>query len=720
MFKIYPKSIPILGWRENWCVAKLFIKDIKGVRNFISKILKIIRSEGDFLMIIKHKFKNLFKPINIGEVFIKNRIALAPMGDFHQSFDPAKGTVNQRWINFLTERAKGGVGLLITGAFKVEDNITRFREDGLVSWLVIAKESMYNYSELIKYVHTYGAKIFFQLSAGPGRVTGGKVSGKEEDTEPPISVSDNLAFFRPNIKCKVLSTNEVEQLVKAFGRAAELVANAGADGVEIHGHEGYLIDEFSTSIWNRRKDKYGGDLKRRLTFAIEIVNEIKKSVGKNFPVTYRYGSKHFIKGPWESALEIGDKELGRDVNESIKMAKILECAGYDGLHVDTGCYEASYWSHPPIYMPHGFSLNLTSKIKKEVKTPVIAVGRLEIPEIAESAIREGKADIIALGRELLADPYWPNKVFNGEIEDIKFCIGCHECMNRADKGQNLTCAINPFCGNEGIFSIKRTSKKKRILIVGGGVSGMEAAIIADMRGHNVSLFEKNENLGGHLIEASVPDFKADLRKLLDWYKLKIDKLKIDINLNTLVTPDTVKRIDPDVVIVATGSTPIIPDIPGIKKPSVMTCIDALLEKKKTGDRVIIVGGGLEGSETALWLAKQGKSVTIIEMLPQLISDIYRPNRLMLLDLLKDNKVNIITNTKVQEITGSGVKCTDKQLNVINFNCDTVIIAVGLKPEKKLYNALVGKYGQVYEVGDSREPRKIIDAIWEASFLALNI
>ena len=663
------------------------------------------------------EFMNLAKPINIGGVFMRNRIAMAPMNDFHQFYDPVEGTINRRWIDYFAERAKGGVGLIITGVFKVEDEITRFRQNDMVTWALVKKKSMQNYAELAKYAHAFGAKIFMQLTAGPGRVISGTAI---DDGFEPVSASANQAYFRPNVTCRALDTSEVDQIVEAFGQAAEIVHESGIDGIEVHGHEGYLIDQFTTSLWNRRTDKYGGDLEGRLTFPIEILKAIKKRVGDDFPVTYRYGSKHFIKGPWKSALRMGEREMGRDIDESIQMAKLLERAGYGALHVDTGCYESAYWAHPPMYLPHGFSVDLTWEVKKVVKIPVIAVGRLGIPEIAEKVLAEGKADMIALGRDLLADPYWPKKVLGGEAQDARFCIGCHECMFRAETGQYLTCAVNPLCGNEGVVSIQPSWKAKKVLIAGGGVGGMEAARMASIRGYHVSLFEKTGNLGGHLIAGSVPDFKKDIKGLLDWYQLQLTKLKVKTKLNTAVTPELIKNENPDIVIIATGSVPMVPKMPGVEKPLVTTCIDLLLDRGKAGDRVIVVGGGLEGCETALWLSRQGKKVSIVEMLSQLIIDVHRANRTMLLDLLEDDGVNILTYTKIIEIEDGGVIAIDKKLNTMQIGCDTVVLAVGLKSDNQLYSSLVGDSREVYEIGDCKKPRKIADAIWEADMLALNL
>jgi len=655
------------------------------------------------------KYKKIAEPLLIGKVHIKNRVALAPMNNLHQ-FNPAEGTITQRCKDYYIERIKGGVGLIITGVFKVENSIERYMKDGIVLWPLLAEKSLPDYTELADYAHSYGAKIFIQLSAGPGRVAKGEAI---DAGMKPVSASANQAFWRPNVTCRPLETEEVEGIVKAFGQAAEIVAKAGMDGIEVHGHEGYLIDQFTTSLWNKRTDKYGGVLKGRLKFSIEILDEIKSKVGKDFPVTYRYGIKHFIKEPWKSALQCGEEEVGRDIKEGIEIAKLLEEAGYDALHIDTGCYDSPYWAHPPTYQPHGFSVELAAEVKKVVKIPVITAGRLGVPTLAEEALAQGKIDMIALGRALLADPYWLKKVIKGRVDDIRPCIGCQEgCLYRASAAAYLTCSVNPSCGRERLSSLEPPRKRKKIVVVGGGVAGMEVARNATIRGHNVILFEKTGNLGGHLVEASVPEFKKDIRRLLEWYKIQMNKLKIEVKFKTLVTPEVIKKENPDTVIVATGSTPFIPEIPGIEKSSVVTCCDLLLGQKKVGNRIVVTGGGLEGCEAALWLAQQGKIVTIVEILPQVANGFHFANRSMLLDLLKKNKVDIITDTSLQEITNDGVIVINKSFEKSNINCDTVVLALGMKPENELYKSLLDECEEIYKIGDCKQPRKIHEAVWD--------
>ena len=656
------------------------------------------------------KYKNLFEPICIGKAWIKNRIAMAPMNNGHQ-MDSTQGTITQRCVDYYVERAKGGVGLIITGVFKVENDIERCIKNDIVQWPLLTEKSLPEYIELADYVHSYGGKIFVQLSAGPGRVTSAKVinSGIK-----PVSASPNQAYWIPEVICRALTIEEVGEIVKAFGRAAEIVVKAGMDGIEVHGHEGYLIDQFTTSLWNRRTDKYGGDLKGRLTFPIEILREIKDKTGGNFPIIYRYGIKHFIEESWKASLH-GEREMGRDLPESIEMAKLLEKAGYDALDIDTGCYEGNYFAHPPCYQPHGFSIDLVKEVKKAVKIPILAANRLDIPTLAEEVLKQGKADVIVLGRALLADAYWPKKVREGRIEDIRPCIGCQEgCLRRpSGLGASTSCSVNPTCGREKSYALTSTSKQKKVVVVGGGVAGMEAARIATIKGHHVILYEKTAKLGGHLIEASVPEFKKDIERLLDWYKMQMTKLKIEIRYEKLVTPELIRKEEVNTAIIATGSTPLIPEeIPGVSKSMVVTCCDLYLDTKKAGNNIVIIGGGLEGCETALWLTKQGKTVTVIEKLSNVIADTFFANRFMLLDLLADNKVQIMVNTSVQEITSGSIIAVNRNFERSKINCDTVVLAVGMKPNQELYNSLAAEIANLYLIGDCKKPRKIHDAIFE--------
>ncbi|RLC61392.1 MAG: 2-enoate reductase, partial [Chloroflexi bacterium] len=495
------------------------------------------------------KFERLFEPISIGKVNIKNRIAMAPM--VPGGLVDHDGGFTQRAIDYYTERAFGGVGLIISGCTKVSEKV-----EPRTTLMFVNRRSISSFSELAESVHYYGTRIFIQLTAGLGSVIVGSVI---DSGFKPVSASAIPAFWRPNVTARALTTEEVEEIVDAFGKAAQLLRAAGIDGIELHGHEGYLFDQFSTAIWNKRNDKYGGSLEDRLRFPIEVLNAIKDKAGKDFPVVYRYGLKHYMKGFRTGALPHEDYvEAGRDVAEGLEMAKLLEKAGFDGLHVDAGSYDSWYWAHPPTYQPHGCMVDMAAEAKKCVTIPVITVGRLGIPELAEKVVAEGKADIVALGRALLADPHWPRKAREGKVEEIRPCTGCHDgCLHREMyQFKPISCAINPATGRERLYTLGVVTQPQKVLIAGGGVAGMEAARVAAIRGCEVTLYEKGEKLGGHLIAGSVPDFKRDIKRLLDWYVIQLERLGVKIRLQVEVTPELIKKEKPDKIIIATGSTPI--------------------------------------------------------------------------------------------------------------------------------------------------------------------
>lgn len=665
-------------------------------------------------------FSKLFEPIKIGKVEIKNRIAMAPM--CVMGLVTQDGCFSQRAIDYYVERAKGGTGLIIAADAHVENEIEEFK---MPIFPCITPSNSFHFiataSELTEQVHAYGAKAFLQMTAGFGHNAVPAMLVGE-----PVSPSATPNYWDPTVTCRELTTEEVKKLVSRFGEAAEIAVAAGFDGIEVHAmHEGYLLDSFTIAMFNRRRDKYGGDLRGRLTFPIEIVHEIKNKVGRDFPVQLRLSVKSYIKDWNQGGLPSEEfKEKGRDTEESLEAAKILEEAGYDAFNADAGTYEAWYWAHPPRYQEYGCYLPLTEKLKRVVRVPVLVAGKMNLPELAEETIEEGKAaDMIALGRGLLADPYWPNKVMQGRIKSIRPCLGCYDgCLGREMLGRPISCAVNPACGREKEYAVQRADKAKSVMVIGGGVAGMEAARVAALRGHQVALYEKSEKLGGHVIEASVPAFKKGERQLLDWYEAELNELRVEISLNKEVSPALVQEKKPDCVIIATGSKPIILDVPGINKDKVTTATGLLLGRKKPGESVIIVGGGLVGCETALWLAQQGKKVTIVEMLSELMVaglPVPHSNRMMLLDLLKFHKVGMSTNTKFLGVSGDDIVVENKSHRRM-LSADTVVMAIGLEPEQELYRSIAGRVPNLYLIGDARRPQNIMYAIWDAYEVARNV
>lgn len=670
-------------------------------------------------MYIRMQKKSLFEPIKIGSVEVKNRISMAPMGAF--GLVDNEGCYNERAMNYYVERAKGGTGLIITSITKVENELDKVRPGIIPIISINPARFLMTSCEMTERVHAYGTKIFLQLTMGFGR------SGAPGTllAAQPVSASDIPNYWDPTVTCRALTTSEVEWVVTKFIEGAAIAQKAGFDGVEIHAvHEGYLLDQFTLSIFNRRTDKYGGDLRGRLELPIEIVQGIKSQVGHDFPVGLRYSVKSCIKDWRQGGLPDEDYvEKGRDMKEGLEAAKILEEAGYDELNTDLGTYDAWYWSHPPLYQKDGLYLPYTKELKKAVNIPVIVAGKLGVPEEAQKALDTEAADMIGLGRPLLTDAYWPKKVLAGQYADIRPCIGCHVgCLGRGFEGKPLCCAVNPSVGREKDYEIKPAPVSKKVMVVGGGVAGMEAARTAALRGHDVTLYESTNDLGGEIIPGSVPDFKLDDRRLIAWYKNQMKELKIKIVLSTKVTEEFVEKDKHDVVILATGAKEIKMNLPGIEKDKVATAVELLSGRKKAGKNVLMVGGGLVGCETALYLAQKGSKVTIVEAKDNILSagkPIPHMNKIMLIDLLKMHNIEVITSNSLLEVTDEGAVLIDSSFRKHNVSADTVAIAVGFKADRELYNKLHGKVVDLYLIGDSYQPANIMDAIWSANEVGLH-
>ena len=622
----------------------------------------------------------LFESGRIGKMVIKNRIVMAPM--HVGSLQETDGRLSQRCIDYYVARARGGVGLIITTPHGIRREIKSYK-----MWIS-------GLSELADAAHDYGVKVAVQLGAGQGR----NVSADYLRSAGAIAPSVLPCFFDPHVMTHELTIEEIQQLVQGFQFAAEIVSAAGIDAIELNCHYGYLVDEFLTDLWNKRTDRYGGDLEGRLRFPLEVIQAVKRGAGAEFPVSFRFGLTHYLEG-------------GRRIEEGLLIARKVEAAGVHAIHVDAGCYETEYWGIPTVYLKPGCLVNLSEMVKKVVNIPVITVGKLGNSELAERALCEGKADFIALGRTLLADPEWPHKVKEGKFEDIRPCVGCESCLGRMREGKCISCAVNPTTGMERELAIRQAERAKSVLVVGGGPGGMEAAITAARRGHKVTLWEKGDALGGNLIPASVPEFKQEYGSLIKYLSTQIEKLGVNIELAKEATVEQIQAMEPDAVFIATGSTPIIPDVPGIGKRNVVAAVDLLLGKREAGQSVIVIGGGLVGCETALYLTQKGKRLTIVETLNDILRDTFRINRTHLEKLLVDANIEILTSTKVLEITDDGIIIADKY-GERKIKADTVVLAVGFKPDRSLSETLNGQIPEVYEVGDCAEPRKVIDAIWE--------
>jgi len=631
----------------------------------------------------------LFEPGKIGKVKIKNRIVMCPMGTGRLA--DLDGGFSRRLIDYYVARAKGGTGLIITGGSTVNATL----EPGLGQLAVTRVDSLTHLSrlsELCDAVHHYGVKIAIQLSPGIGRVNFAEVQ--------PISASAVPYLWDPSVTTRELTIEEIEMLVRAYGTAAGIVKAAGADAIEIHGYGGYLLDQFQTVLWNKRTDKYGGDLDGRLRFSMEIIGATRSAVGEDFPLIYKFTPAHYIEG-------------GRDIEEGLEMARRLEKAGVDALHVDLGCYEIWFRTMPSMYEPPACQVHLSEAVKKVVRIPVIAHGKLGYPNVAERVIEEGKADFVGLGRPLLADPEWPRKVKERRLDDIKPCICDLEgCLGRANAAKYTSCTVNPITGMEKEYALTPAKKRKSVLVIGGGPGGLEAARVAASRGHEVTLWEKDARLGGKMILASVPDFKQDIRRLIDYLSTQVKKLGVKVELMKKATPELVQQLNPEVIIIATGAIPLIPEIPGIEGDNVFTVVDLLLGKKEAGETTIVAGGGMVGCETAAYLAKKGKKVTIVEMMAQLIPEEMNPiSKMALQNLVQESKVEVLTSTKLLEVTKEGAIVTTNG-SKRELKADSIVLALGFKSEAMLRDNLEGKVPELFAIGDCVEPRKILHAIWE--------
>ncbi len=658
----------------------------------------------------------LFKRGMIGKLSLKNRIVMSAMNTgLILPFD--EGGLSPRGIDFYTARARGGVGLIVTSFMRLNRKLEPSSNEPVVnSWRCVSW-----LNDLAEAVHDYGAKVCVQLSPGLGRIPspnpnlshGGLVapsplpSIRSRDGKMPKIVPGRYPVQPENtVETRELTIEEIEELVRDFEFSARIVKTAEIDAIEIHGHQGYLLDEFMTSLWNKRTDKYGGDLEGRLTLAYEIIEAVKRGAGTDFPIIFRYPITHYLEG-------------ARDIEEGLEIARRLEAAGVAALSINGGCYETYNQTQPPTTQPRGCWVELAEMTKKVVDIPVIVSGKLGYPELAESVLQEGKADFISLGRYLLADAGWPNKVKEGRTDDIRPCLGCHEgCIARVRLGKHISCAVNPTVGLEREYVISTAEKKKNVLVIGGGPGGMEAARVAALRGHHVTLMEKNSDLGGNLIPASVPGFKGDYRLLIDYLSTQVKKLGVKIELNTEATKERVLGMKPDVAFLATGARPLVPDIEGIEKGletgKVMTAVDSLLSEEKADDPIVIIGGGLVGCETALYLAReQGRSVTIVEVLDSVALDMVWANALDLVRLLDLAEVKIMTNIRVREITDTGLIVIDGQNKEIDMEAGTIILAAGMKPHRELVEALADmELPEVYTIGDCVEPSKVLCAVWQ--------
>ena len=634
----------------------------------------------------------LLEPVRVGTMLLRNRIVMSPM---LTSFARPDGSVTKVMLDYYAERAKGGVGAIITEYSYVDDSLSRaapcqlgIHNDDMIAGL----------NGLAEIIKINGAAALIQI------VHGGRQCAPGAIKKQPVAPS---AIPLMGIMPRELTIAEIEEIECAFAEAAKRAKQAEFDGVEIHGAHGYLLCEFLSPYTNRRTDKYGGNLESRGLFAIEIIQKVRDSVGEEFTVGYRMSADEYTPG-------------GLTLEETSQFAGMLEASGIDYIHVSAGTEETIHHMIPPMYTAKAHNVHLSEGIKKVVRIPVITVGAHDV-ETGEKALNEGKADLVAMGRALVADPELPNKLASGRIGDIRPCIRGNEgCLSRVILGLAMRCEVNPACGREGYYRIAPT-KKKKVVVIGGGIAGLEAARLAALRGHEVTILEMGERLGGHLVEATVPKFKEKTRALLDWAVAQVQKGGVKVELKTEATPALIKVLKPEALIVAVGSDFAIPPVPGCDKVCVITAGDVLVGKRNVGSNILVVGAGLIGCETALYLADElGKKVTIVEMLDEMLAGTEYCCQRVLAERLQEAGVKVHLGWHLDEIKDSGAICTDKKGERHEIDVDAVILATGLQARKELIERFEELAREVYVIGDCNKACKIYNCFEDAWHAALQI
>ncbi len=672
-----------------------------------------------------NRYPALFSPIKIGSIEVKNRIAMMPMGVFTPRLMGPTGAYTKDGADYYIARARGGVGLIVTGILPLVLLPEGYGPgDQGAGFPKYVDQQKY----LAEGVHRYGAKVFVQLSAMSGRAS-------INPAEPAACEIQNV--WDPTKKHRQLSRDEIHAYVKMFANAALACKLAGIDGVEVHAvHEGYLLDQFTIAATNYRTDEYGGSLTNRLRFPCEIVQAIKEKCGGDYPVSVRYSVRSYMKDFNRGALP-GETfvEFGRSLEESFVVAQKLAEAGYDALDCDNGSYDSWYWAHPPAYMPKACNLDDVRALKKHVSIPVICAGKFDDPALADEVIARGEIDMMGMGRPLLADPEIADKFARGELSDIRPCIGCHQgCLARIVRFKDICCAVNPACARELSYGVGSADKQKKIMVVGGGLAGMEAARVCALRGHQVDLFEKTDRLGGVFIAASAEAYKEDDRRLLAWYLKQMKDLQINIVTGKAVDKKFLNENKYDEIFVATGAAERRLTVPGFDHDNVTYAIDTLLKTDVQGQNVVIVGGGLTGIEIACDLAQRGKKVTVVEACDTLMNSfgISAANYNMLLELLDYHQVNVLKSTTVTKYENgvaelltiiknypnaanrAKLMCTagpDGIPTKSRLKADHIVVSVGYASDRKLYDEIKGEH--VHLIGDAVKPENVLKAIWDA-------
>lgn len=643
-------------------------------------------------------YPNLASPITIRGLTFKNRIFGAPMSN--PELDP-DCHMRKEDLAFHENRARGGLATVAIG-LGIVDPVGRVHTKEVTLYDVMSLPSLKEYANAM---HRHNCMAVMELAHG-GKYAGAR---SHDGAGDPLVLGPDDEINPDGLRVTAMSEEEIERVSNCYADAAVLCQKAGIDMVLVHGGHGWLLGQFMSPTMNHRTDRWGGSLENRMRFPLLVLEKIRKACGERMLIEYRMSGSEIIKG-------------GYGIEEGIEMARMLD-GKVDIIHVSAGVHEdpdAFVVTHPSMFIEHGCNVYLAAEIKKHVNTPVATVGGLNDPDMMEEIIASGKADIVEIARQSICDPYFPEKAFSGRKDDITKCCRCFTCFYNYLTNRTFCCAFNPVVGNEleNKSGFPQTTSKK-VLVVGGGVGGMEAAITAAERGHRVTLIEKNNRLGGQLLSERYIPFKQDMYHFVKVLEGRLEASGVEVRLNTEVTAEEAAAFQADVVMVATGARPVIPPIEGIDRPNVVG-LDALHhEVPQTGQKVVILGGGLVGSEVAIYLDGLGKDVTVVEMKNDWASDAYFMHKNAMDIYIRDSRIRIYTDTKAKAVTEKGLVCTTRDGEIL-LEADTVLLAAGMKADPEFVHRFDYTADRVFQIGDCIRPGRVVDAVTTGYYRALDI
>lgn len=636
--------------------------------------------------------KHLFTPFQIKNCQLENRIVMPGLASFLIADD---GSITEKAIEHYRLRAAGGPAMVIMEACAVSP-------EGIVSphqARIYDNHFVEGLARIAAAMKREGAVPAVQLHHG-GRQTSAKVIHQLPVAPSPIPCPSIRGDVEP------LTVVGIQTLVSKFGDAATRALEAGFELIEIHGAHGYLVNQFLSRFSNIRDDAYGGSIAGRARFAEEIVREIRGRVGQAFPISFKISAMEFVKN-------------GLDVEESIQILKILIDAGVDVVQVSAGNDATPEWICQPMFMEKACLSGYAGEIKKALNVPIMTVGRINDPLIADELIEKGMADLVCIGRGLLADPRMPKKAKEGRFDDIRRCIACNTCMESIFRRGRVECLVNPVLGREKEMAFHPAKIRKKVMVIGAGPGGLNVAWVAARRGHEVHLFERQPKVGGQLVLGSITAYKKELLNLIRFQKRQIERFGVACHLHHEVTAEMVVSMAPDVVILATGSVPALPPVNGIDKPIVIPVTVALNHHSPIGQKAVVIGGGAIGCEVALHLSEKGHQVTIVEMLPKVGAQLESMTKKLFIGKLMDNSVAIKTGFKLTRVENNGVVVANEKEEVF-IEAEAVVIAVGSRPDDRLYRQIKDLGYEIHQIGDCLEPRSAKAAIYEGGVLGRSI